>query len=88
MGLPTPANRNGLGAEASHCGSRLARIGSHSWDSGRLIAAAAALTHTGKTNSRLLSVDGHIDTVDPYTWDGHNGAVQLVVANGHADAVG
>jgi hypothetical protein len=33
----TPANRIGLGAEASRCGSRLARIVSHSWDSGRLI---------------------------------------------------
>jgi hypothetical protein len=37
MGLPTPANRIVLGAEASRCGSQLARIVSHSWDSGRLL---------------------------------------------------
>jgi hypothetical protein len=33
----THANQIGLGAEASCCGSRLVRIGSHSWDSGRLL---------------------------------------------------
>jgi hypothetical protein len=64
-GTPHSCQPNELGAEASRCGSLLARIGSHSWDSGRLTAAVAALTHTGKANNWSLSVgtDGHIDTV-------------------------
>jgi hypothetical protein len=38
----------------------------------------------------VMSVDGHIDTVDSCnsSWDGHNGDVRLFVANGHTDAVG
>jgi hypothetical protein len=36
----------------------------------------------------LSVVDGLIDTVDSCNWDGHDGSVRLVAANGHTDAVG
>jgi hypothetical protein len=78
-GTPHSCQPNQLGAEASRCGSRLAQIGSHSWASGRLIPMVT-LT--------LSVVDGHVDTVDSCNWDGHDGAVRLIVANGHTDAVG
>jgi hypothetical protein len=43
----------GLGAEASHCGSRLARILSHSWDSGRLLLLLSSLDMAQRSGGRM-----------------------------------
>jgi hypothetical protein len=61
-GTPHSCQPNGLGAGASRCGSRLARIGSHSWDSGRLIAVAALLVPM--VTLTLSVIDGLVDTVE------------------------
>jgi hypothetical protein len=77
--------------EASHCGSRLAWIGSHSWDSGRLIVAAAALTQTvGKlTVGSLVPMVTMTLSVQKSCGAGIDRSCScLLFADGHSDTVG